>query len=129
MKKTLTRFSDIFKMSEKEHGAAITALNIFFGAVIGVSLGNIDAISTKEYILLLMVTSAFVMSILFVSYSHRKVLNAILAVLILGLAWGLDAVDKSSIDFPPKLLPTLGVWLFLSIVNELWKRSDEPAKD
>ena len=70
MKKLFGNWTYLFKLTAKEYEASINALNIFFGAVIGISLGSIGDIPTLGYVQLLVITSAAVTSILFLCYSY-----------------------------------------------------------
>ncbi|MEO1044034.1 MAG: hypothetical protein AAFX04_01185 [Pseudomonadota bacterium] len=116
------------KMTHREYQAALNALNIFFGAIIGVSLGNIETIPTWDYVILLVVTSALVMQILLVSYTHRRIWNMLMLVIFLGAAWYIHLNPRSDIEleFPSKLLPTLSVWAVLAFGIEFSERTDEP---
>jgi len=112
---------NLLKMTAKEYEASVAALNIFFGAVIGVSLGNLENTSIRDYIELLIGTSAAVMSILFITYSDRKLYSLFSAVFLMGLIWWFGYFDEDKFSLPPKLLPTLGVWLLLALLTEFWK--------
>ncbi|WP_422343210.1 hypothetical protein [Parasphingorhabdus sp.] len=118
MKKLLGSFNNLFKFTRKEYEASINALNIFFGAVIGISLGSIGDIPTKDYVLLLVLTVTAVTAILFVTYSERRYWSIFLAGLTLYAMWSMDQSSDGIIDLPPKLLPTLGVWGALAIITE-----------
>jgi len=120
LKKLLSKRGNFLKFSPKEYEASINALNIFFGAVIGVSLGNVDDIAIWDYIKLLSITSAAVTAILFVSYSDRRYWSMFTAVAILGLVWWIGHSDDT-FDLPPKLMPTLGVWTVMAIATEFYK--------
>ncbi|MEL6875896.1 MAG: hypothetical protein AAGM33_10510 [Pseudomonadota bacterium] len=118
MKKLLARLNNYFKYTRKEYEASINALNIFFGAVIGISLGSIGDIPTMDYVLLLVVTATAVTSILFVTYSERQYWSILLVGLVLFALWSMSNGDDRVIDLPPKLLPTLAVWAVMAISTE-----------
>ncbi|MEP3225469.1 MAG: hypothetical protein ABJO01_05800 [Parasphingorhabdus sp.] len=131
MKKLYEKFNNLFKFTQKEYEASINALNIFFGAVIGISLGSIGDIATKDYILLLIITSTAVTSILFVTYSDRRYWSIFVLGLILIGMWKMDHSSDPIVGLPPKLLPTLGVWALLAITTEFADivRDDPSDKD
>ncbi|WP_438729190.1 hypothetical protein ACR9YC_01980 [Parasphingorhabdus sp. DH2-15] len=116
------------KLTQREYEASLNALNIFFGAIIGVSLGNIEAMSVEDYVVLLIATATIVSTILIVSYSHRRIWNMMMMFSLLGLAWYVDIykVKGIDIDFPEKLLPTLSVWAGLAILLEFTEKTPEP---
>jgi hypothetical protein len=116
------------KLSQREYEASLNALNIFFGAIIGVSLGNIEAMSVQDYVVLLLATAAMVSTILVVSYSHRRIWNVVVMFSLLGFAWYIDIYRAKGIDidFPEKLLPTLSVWAGLAILLEFTEKTSEP---
>jgi hypothetical protein len=107
-------------ISPGEYRATVNALNIFFGAVIGVSLGQTIDMPEADYMLLLAGTSAFVTGILYVSYSERRARNIVILILTIGAAWySLSDGSPPPIEIPPKLLPTLTVWAAMAILTEL----------
>ena len=130
MKKLLNGHFNILKFTRKEYEASVNALNIFFGAVIGISLGNIGEIPTEEYVTLLIVTVIAVTSILFVSYSERRIWSIISMCIVLGAVWWIDQSDMDDLTLPAKLLPTLAVWGLLAVVTEYTDiiEHDEEAK-
>ncbi|MEO0441594.1 MAG: hypothetical protein AAF067_12065, partial [Pseudomonadota bacterium] len=101
-----------------EYEASINALNIFFGAVIGISLGSIGDIPTMDYVLLLIITAAAVTAILFVTYSERQYWSILLVGLVLFAMWSMNEGDDQIVKLPPKLLPTLAVWALMAISTE-----------
>lgn len=127
MKKLLSKSSYFIKISAKEYEASINALNIFFGAVIGVSLGNVGDIATWDYVQLLVLTAAAVTAILFVTYSERRYWSIVTAVAVLCVLWVMDHRDDS-FNFPPKLLPTLGVWAGMAIITEFYQIAEDTEK-
>ncbi len=117
----LQRLFAPFKMTAREYEASVTALNIFFGAVIGVSLGNIGEMPTSEYVTTLIFTSSSVMAVLFVAYSERKLMNLVITPMVLGAVWWADQSPKEVLSLPPKVMPTLAVWLVLVLFIEVFK--------
>jgi MFS-type transporter involved in bile tolerance (Atg22 family) len=118
MKKLLNGHFNIMKLTRKEYDASVNALNIFFGAVIGISLGNIGEIPTEDYVTLLIVTVIAVTSILFVSYSERRIWSIISMSIVLGGVWWIDQSNLNDLTLPAKLLPTLAVWGLLAVATE-----------
>ncbi|MEH6702345.1 hypothetical protein [Parasphingorhabdus sp.] len=118
-----------FRLTQREYEATINALNIFFGAIIGVSLGNITEIPMDDYILLLVIISAMVSSILLVTYTHRRIWNSIMLTAVLLAAWYAESNAGDLIDFPERVLPTLTVWGALAVMTEFSDRADDPQSD
>ncbi len=118
MKKLLAKISGYFKYTRKEYEASINALNIFFGAVIGISLGGIGEIPTLDYVLLLIITAAAVTAILFVTYSERQYWSILMVGLVFFAMWWMNDGDDQIVKLPPKLLPTLAVWALMAISTE-----------
>lgn len=118
MLEKLVGAKNYFKLTRKEYDASINALNLFFGAVIGVSLGSIDEIATREYVILLISTATVVTTILFVSYSDRRHWSILLMLVALVVLWWIGASKDNLLVLPSKLMPTLGVWASMAIVTE-----------
>ncbi len=126
----LRGIGDPFKPTESEYRAAINALNIFFGAVIGVSLGGVEEMGRGDYMILLLLTSTVVIAILYVSYSHRPLWNALLLTTVLGAFWyGAEHAGAFDFEVPDKLMPTLWVWAGMVIVTEFSPRSPDPIQN
>ncbi|MEO9601424.1 hypothetical protein [Parasphingorhabdus sp.] len=126
----LFKIGNPFKLTQREYEATINALNIFFGAIIGVSLGNITEIPMDEYVVLLVVIAALVSSILLATYTHRRIWNSIMLVGFLLIAWYLESDSSDGlVDFPDRVLPTLTVWGALAILTEFSERAENPRSD
>ncbi|WP_343344244.1 hypothetical protein WJT74_09790 [Sphingomicrobium sp. XHP0239] len=112
--------------TDREIEASIQALNIFFGAVIGISLAGIEEVPMISYLAILVMTAAVVMMILMVSNSHRRLWHAVSMVTVLGLLWWvaeIDPADSAFIDdMPDRLLPTLTVWAAMALLTEFAPR-------
>ena len=83
MQGKLLNIGNPFKLTQREYEATINALNIFFGAIIGVAMGNIIEIPLKDYVVLLFIVSALVSSILLVTYTHRRIWNSVMLTTVL----------------------------------------------
>ncbi len=119
-----------FKLTQREYEATINALNIFFGAIIGVSLGNIAEIPLKDYMILLVIIATLVSSILLVTYTHRRIWNSVMLTVFLLVAWYLESdTGGELIDFPDRVLPTLTVWAAMAVSTEFSDRADDPNKN
>ncbi len=126
----LFKIGNPFKLTQREYEATINALNIFFGAIIGVSLGNITEIPMDEYVILLIIISVLVSSILLVTYSHRRIWNSIMLAGALLAAWYAESDNGGgAIDFPDRVLPTLTVWAALAVMTEFSDRAENPPSD
>lgn len=51
----VTSFRTLFSTSETEYQAALNGVNIFFGAILGVTLAGTDGLATLPYITLLVI--------------------------------------------------------------------------
>lgn len=130
MLEKLLKVGNLFKLTQREYEATINALNIFFGAIIGVSLGNITEIPMDDYVTLLVIISAMVSSILLVTYTHRRIWNSILLTGVLMAAWYAESDSSGGIvDFPDRVLPTLTVWAVLAVMTEFSDRAEDPRAD
>ena len=112
--------------TDREIEASIQALNIFFGAVIGISLAGIEEVPMVSYLAILVMTAAVVMMILMVSNSHRRLWHAVSMVAVLGMLWWLTVIDPADSPFiehlPERLLPTLTVWATMALLTEFAPR-------
>ncbi|WP_108810774.1 hypothetical protein [Sphingorhabdus sp. Alg231-15] len=130
MLEKLRQIGDIFKLTQREYEATINALNIFFGAIIGVSLGNITEIPLQDYIMLLVVIATMVSSILMVTYTHRPLWNSLVLAVIFLAAWYAESDSSGQlIDFPDRVLPTLSVWAAMAIMTEFTDRTRDPEEN
>lgn len=117
MRNKFGNLSNYLKLTRKEYDASINALNLFFGAVIGVNLGGIEEIELQQYVALLTTTSTAVTTILFVSYSERRYWSIFLMLLALFGLWKLGNQEQLY-ELPPKLLPTLGLWAGIALLTQ-----------
>jgi len=130
MRGKLLKIGNPFRLTQREYEATINALNIFFGAIIGVSLGNITEIPMDDYVILLVIISAMVSSILLVTYTHRRIWNSVMLAGVLLAAWYAESDSSGGIiDFPERVLPTLTVWAVLAVVTEFSDRAEDPKTD
>lgn len=127
------RMESSMKYTSREIEGSIQALNIFFGAVIGISLAGIEDIPTWEYTLILVVTAAVVMTILLVSNTHRRVSQTASMVVMLVVTYFVfhspSVENDLQLFVPEKLFPTLVVWAAMAVSTEFMPRySEEEAK-
>jgi hypothetical protein len=123
------KIGNLFRLTQREYEATINALNIFFGAIIGVSLGNITEIPMDDYVILLVIISAMVSSILLVTYTHRRIWNSVMLTGVLLAAWYAESSTGGLIDFPERVLPTLTVWAVLAVTTEFSDRAEDPQSE
>jgi len=114
--------------TEGEIAANHAGLNVFFGAVLGFVMAGTERLDSLEFAYVLLVVSAVVISILYVSASRQKVAYSILTlVLIFVLPRAAGMVLDQGETLPDKLQPTLLVWTLLSVFIEfLPRRKDKP---
>nr|WP_314442016.1 hypothetical protein [uncultured Sphingomonas sp.] len=113
-----------FGSTEREYQAALNALNMFFGAVLGFLVTSFERLDLMPYVALLLLCSGVVMGIMFVANSPHRwnyvVLTAALIALLPKLVPGEGAR-------PPKLQATFAVWLALTVLFEFAPRREPPA--
>jgi len=112
-------------MKTQEYQASLNGLNIFFGAILGVSVGGIETLAPVPFMMLLFMVAAVVIAILYISASPHRIAYAVILMTALGLVLLLRAPTDllfGSIPLPDKLLPTLIVWTAAVIVVEFSPR-------
>jgi hypothetical protein len=120
--------------TESEIAAHHAGMNVFFGAVLGFVMAGTERLDSLEFAYVLLVVSAVVISILYVSASRQKIAYSLFTVLLIFM---LPRVSNLALDqgeaLPDKLQPTLLVWTFLSIFIEFMPRrsdnSERPAAE
>ena len=114
--------------TESEYRANHAGLNTFFGAVLGFVMAGTERLDAIEFAYVLLMVSAVVISVLYVSASSYKFTYAVLTiVLILLLPRIVGAALDPGEHLPDKLQPTLLVWTLLSILVEYFpRRPDDP---
>jgi hypothetical protein len=117
-----------FVLQREEYRASLQALNIFFGAIIGVAFGRIEQMPVLDYIMLLFLTAAIVSFILVVSNTRRRFYSAIALSLIMGASWFLLYEKPIFAETPRLLFPTLLVWSMMALLTEFSPRERE-ARD
>lgn len=110
--------------TENEYRANLAGLNTFFGAVLGFVISGVEQLDTFAFAQMLVITSAAVISILYMSASHNRWLYAVMTVAIIFL---LPRAMPDDIAIPAKLQPTLFVWAALTLIIELTPRRANPA--
>lgn len=115
-------------MTHEEYKANISGLNIFFGAIIGVVMADIETSSTLEYSLILVMLASFIVMLLYISASKHRLFYAAFSAGVLLFAWfevylgnGFQNIDLTWLQH--KLLPTLSVWFAMIISIEFVPRS------
>lgn len=127
LKKTWRGFKSTFVLQAEEYRASVQSLNIFFGAIIGVSFARIENMPMFEYASLLVITAAAVSIILIVSNTRRRIYSALNLLLMLAALWFMFAYEPIFEGIPDQLLPTLIVWAVMAILTEFTPR--ETPKD
>ncbi|WP_298464809.1 hypothetical protein [uncultured Erythrobacter sp.] len=113
-----------FRITQREYRANIEGMNIVFGAVLGFVLVGAENVEVRDFIGLLVLSSAIVIMILYLGSSEYKLFNAIMAgVSIAFLPY--IAVDLFDITEVPKLQPTLAIWALMVLAVELIPREKE----
>lgn len=127
-KKDRTLLQKIFGLGylrQDEYRASINALNIFFGAIIGVNFSNLQALPPRDYAYILFLTSALVVLILIVSNTRRKVWSAVQLIAALAGYYYLFRVDVLIEGVSDHLLITLAIWAGSALLYEFSPREPE----
>lgn len=120
-------------MTQAEYAANKSGLNIFFGAIIGVIMADVDSLNAFQYSTMLMSTAGLVVTLLYIGASRRPVLYALLAGAILAAVFFMANRSDSYLGVPAqwifdRYLPVFGVWLTVLILVELAPRERATGK-
>lgn len=114
----VSKKTSFLKISSNEHRAAIDALNIFFGAMIGVHFGEFSGLSIFNYVLIILITVAAITYILYITHSKRKLLNMVFLAVMFYLVYYFLYIEPISRKIPEMLFPSLLVWGGLAVLIE-----------
>lgn len=118
------------RMTASEYRANLSGMNIFFGAVLGFVLAGAEAMQPASFAWLLVGAAGIVINILYVSASrHRLSYAAMGAILIVSMQQWLEGSMTGISELPPKLQPTLGVWLLLACLVEFLPREAPSSEE
>ena len=105
-------------MEHGEYRAALDALNLFFGAIIGVQFARVEGLSLADYALLLVLTASLVALILIVSNTRRRLWAFVqLALFFAAYSW-IVLSEMLAGDIGARLVVTLGCWALAALVYE-----------
>jgi hypothetical protein len=111
-------------MSDEEYRANLNGISIFFGAVLGFVLAGTETLETAGFTLVLVLCSAIVVSILYISSSHRRLVYFLYtAVGIACMPQVVGLIGPAGTALPPKLIPTLAVWTAMTALVEFAPRA------
>lgn len=115
------------RMTPAEYRANITGLNVVFGAVLGFVLAGAEDVANYDFVFLLLVASASVVTILYLGSSEYKLFYGLLAVAIaVSLPWLLGEVGLPPV---PKLQPTIATWIAMVIFLEVLPRTKDESPE
>ena len=120
------RFFGMGSLRPEEYRASINALNIFFGAIIGVNFSSMQELPLRDYAYVLLLTSALIALILIVSYSKRRILSAVQLIVALAGYYYLFRIQVVIEGVTDHLLVTLGIWAASALFYE-FSAQREPA--
>ena len=105
------------RMTASEYRANLTGLNVVFGAVLGFVLAGAENLSTLDFVYLLLLSSAAVVTILYLGSSDYKLFYGAMAVVMAAtVPW---LLEQAGVPVLPKLQPTLATWIAMVIFLEL----------
>ncbi len=123
IKKYWHGFMNSARVTPAEYKANVDAMNLFFGAVLGVVMANTDHLDAVAFALTLFVTATIVVSILYVASSERRVAYALFSAILIGfLPRILEKITEVPDAAPAHLQPALAVWLGFVVFTELLPR-------
>ena len=125
----LARAMSFGTLRESEYRASINALNIFFGAIVGVNFSNMEDLPPADYAIVLFITSALIALILIVSNSSRRLWSIVQLLIAMGGYYYLARVDVLLEGVTDHLLITLGVWAGGALLYEISGRVPDPDHD
>lgn len=116
------------RMTDSEYRANITGMNVVFGAVLGFVLAGAEALGSQQFIYVLLLSAATVVTILYLGSSAYKLFYAVTGIIMVTALPIL--LQKMDVDPNPKLQATLAVWLAVVIGLELMPRvkEEKPAE-
>lgn len=124
MRTLAKRLFDGARMTDEEYRANLNGINIFFGAVLGFVLAGTETLGTAGFTLVLVLCSAIVISILYISSSKRRFVYFLYtAVGIACLPQVVTLIGPAGTTLPPKLIPTLAVWTAMTAFVEFAPRA------
>ena len=127
---------NLLRNTEGGKAGAIDGLNIFFGALLGANLGTVDRMPLYDYVKLIFILAATVMTLRMLSTSERRKMMLlsvfVYALIIAGMAFlppfqpkGMDKGDLY------RMVATLVIWMAFVLAAELspMEKKDEAAVD
>ena len=105
-------------MSHKEYEANMAGINIVFGAMVGVVMGNVNEMGAFDYSILLALVASFVITLLYISASKHRIFYAGTAAALLVSSWFSAAEIEALLNIDPdlfeqRLLPVATVWFLM----------------
>ncbi len=122
-------FASFGRQQEQEYRASVNALNLFFGAIVGVNFANMVELPAEDYAILLFVTALMISFILVISSTSRKVWSAVQLAAALTGYYLLFVGDPIIEGVDRKLVITLAVWAGSTLLFEFTPRDPDPEPD
>ena len=110
------------RMTEREYSANVEGINIVFGAVLGFVLVGAEGLPVLDFAILLTLSVAVVVMILYFGSSEYKLFYAVVAFAAIA-ALPYIAEEIFSLAKVPKLQPTLFIWALMILAVELMPRT------
>jgi hypothetical protein len=114
-------------MTHGEYAANKSGLNIFFGAIIGVIMADVESLGAAQYSILLVATASLVVTLLFIGASRRPLIYFLVAAFFLFSVYGSMERYESELGVSAqwianRYLPVFAVWLGMLAVVEFAPR-------
>jgi uncharacterized membrane protein YqgA involved in biofilm formation len=121
----------MFRSTSGGKAGAIDGLNLFFGALLGANLGSIQGMTLPDYVELIFLLAAVVMTVRMLSTSPRRtyMLASIALSVVIGAAFLLWKPFQPKGVAPAdlqRIATTLAIWLALVLFTELSPVRDTP---
>ncbi len=118
-----------------EKRAALTGINLFFGALIGANLGSLERLALRDYLLLIIVVSMIVLYLQLAPVARRRGPHLINLALMVGGLFFLLMTDVGAALFEgrerpsPHLFVTICLWLVSVATIEVRPVRDKTVRD
>jgi hypothetical protein len=115
-----------FRPNADEYRANLEGLNVVFSAVLGFVLAAAEGYEPFAFASVLAASLGAVVAILYISASEHRIAYALFAAIYIA-AMPSFALRIMAQPLPPKLQPTLAVWLLFAIALELSRVREKPG--
>ena len=113
----------LFTQTERERRGTVDGVNLFFGALLGANLGNLEGLSLLGYTMIILILAGTVMAMrAFAESERRRHTLAYLGVYLVltgGLLYRGTALEGLSMDDRARIAITMGIWVGTVVMTVL----------